>query len=168
MSASDTPSIRTFPPLIESSPDRQLRSVVLPDPLGPMIASISPRFTPSVTPRRACTSTLPVSYVLTRSRASTMVSRNSGSGANADRGRVSTATAIAAPPLSRSVLSLALGGARSIGDARHSALGKLRICGLANRCAHAQQARDRERAEHEVARHAPLAERVDVKQLHEQ
>ena len=58
---SAVPSIRTWPSSIESSPERQLSSVVLPQPLGPMIASISPRATARLTSRRACTSTLPVS-----------------------------------------------------------------------------------------------------------
>ena len=38
-----SPRSATSPPSMESSPDRQLRSVVLPQPLGPMIATISPR-----------------------------------------------------------------------------------------------------------------------------
>ena len=44
----------------------QLSSVVLPQPDGPMIATISPRGTASEMPRSACTGFWPVSlYVLT-------------------------------------------------------------------------------------------------------
>src|SRR3970282_94433 len=48
-------------------PLRQFRRVVLPQPEGPMMATISPRWIVRLTPRRARTSTLPVSYVLTTS-----------------------------------------------------------------------------------------------------
>ena len=68
----------------------------MPEPLGPMIETISPRATPNEIPRSACTWTLPVSYVFTTSRASTIDSRGAGSwsGAGFDRGRVTTSTAI--------------------------------------------------------------------------
>jgi hypothetical protein len=49
MALSATPSISTSPPSIRSRPERQLSSVVLPDPLGPMIATISPRGTVKLT-----------------------------------------------------------------------------------------------------------------------
>ena len=48
----------------------QLSSVVLPQPEGPMMATISPRGTLSVTPRSAFTTTSSVRYVFTTSRAS--------------------------------------------------------------------------------------------------
>src|SRR5918912_1541493 len=64
--------MRTSPPSIASRPDRQLRSVVLPQPEGPMIATIAPRSTARSTPLRALTRTAPVSYVLTRRFASTI------------------------------------------------------------------------------------------------
>src|SRR3990170_8165482 len=61
------PSTRIRPESMVSRPLRQLRRVVLPQPEGPMMATISPRWIVRLTPRRAWTSTLPVSYVLTTS-----------------------------------------------------------------------------------------------------
>jgi hypothetical protein len=58
---SDTPSMRTSPASTVSSPDRQLSSVVLPHPLGPMIATISPVATVRSTPLSAGTGTDPSS-----------------------------------------------------------------------------------------------------------
>ncbi len=55
-----TPSIRTSPPSNASRPLTQLRKVVLPQPDGPMIATISPRRTARSTPLRASSSTPPV------------------------------------------------------------------------------------------------------------
>ena len=73
-----------------------MSSVVLPDPLGPMIATISPRGTEKLTSRSACTCTLPVSYVLSTPRASTIGSgwgaRGASTGGGAGLG--STVTAI--------------------------------------------------------------------------
>src|ERR1051326_758599 len=52
-------------PLVgSSSPERQLSSVVLPQPLGPIIATISPRCTEKSTPRSAATFPAPASYSL--------------------------------------------------------------------------------------------------------
>ena len=50
------PSMRMVPESIVSRPLKQLRSVVFPQPDGPMIATISPAGTMSVTPRSARTS----------------------------------------------------------------------------------------------------------------
>src|SRR5687767_4497365 len=72
MAESAVPSITTSPPSIESRPERQLSSVVLPQPLGPMIATISPAATARSTPRSAFTRTVPVSYVLCTDCASTI------------------------------------------------------------------------------------------------
>ena len=55
----DLPSTSTRPPSMESSPDRQLRSVVFPDPDGPMTATNSPGETVKSTPRSASTSSTP-------------------------------------------------------------------------------------------------------------
>ena len=62
--------MRMRPSSIVSRPLRQLSSVVLPQPDGPMIATISPRGTLNVTPRRAFTMTFSVRYVFTTSVAS--------------------------------------------------------------------------------------------------
>src|ERR671931_435286 len=64
----------TSPASIASSPEMQLRRVVLPEPLGPMMPTISPRRTVKLTPRRASTTTSPVSYRFSTARASTMAS----------------------------------------------------------------------------------------------
>src|SRR3970282_178167 len=68
----------TSPPSSESSPDRQLSRVVFPQPLGPMIATISPCTRARSTPRSASTRTAPVSYILRTERASTIVARALG------------------------------------------------------------------------------------------
>ena len=51
-----------------------MSSVVLPQPDGPMMATISPRGTAKVTPRKRLDRTLPLSYVFTTSCTCTMVS----------------------------------------------------------------------------------------------
>src|SRR2546427_12306213 len=66
------PAIHTSPDVKSSIPDRQLRRVVLPQPDGPMMATISPFRTSTFSPRRAWTSTPPLSYVFTRRRAITI------------------------------------------------------------------------------------------------
>src|SRR2546428_686180 len=62
--ASETPSMRTSPDVRSSRPEKQFRSVVLPQPDGPMIATISPRGIARFTPRRAWTLTAPELYTL--------------------------------------------------------------------------------------------------------
>ena len=52
-----TPPTRTTPESTVSRPLRQFSSVVLPQPDGPMIATMSPFGTASETPRSARTST---------------------------------------------------------------------------------------------------------------
>src|SRR5215217_2368161 len=71
--AMDSPPIRTSPRSNSSRPERQLRSVVLPHPEGPMTATISPRAIERSTPRRARTRTPPAAYSFSTPRASTMV-----------------------------------------------------------------------------------------------
>src|SRR6267378_335814 len=66
------PEIQTSPDVKSSIPDRQFSNVVLPHPEGPMIATISPFRISRSTPRRAWTSTPPLSYVLTRRREMTI------------------------------------------------------------------------------------------------
>src|SRR5712691_8050269 len=66
------PAIHTSPDVKSSIPERQLRRVVLPQPEGPMIATISPFRTSTFRPRSAWTSTPPLSYVFTRRRAMTI------------------------------------------------------------------------------------------------
>src|SRR3712207_8628331 len=58
----DSPPTNTSPLSNSSRPDRQLRSVVLPHPEGPMMATISPRGILKSTPRRARVRTPPVAY----------------------------------------------------------------------------------------------------------
>src|ERR671920_2387511 len=70
--AMDSPPIRTSPRSNSSRPERQLRSVVLPHPEGPMTATISPRAIERSTPRRARTRTPPAAYSFSTPRASTM------------------------------------------------------------------------------------------------
>src|SRR3990170_1124948 len=70
------PAIQTSPDVNSSIPERQFRRVVLPQPEGPMIATISPRRTSRFTPRRARTSRPPPSYTFTSFRATTI--RSSG------------------------------------------------------------------------------------------
>src|SRR5439155_1081345 len=60
----ETPSIRTSPDVRSSRPEKQLRSVVLPHPEGPMIATISPFGIARFTPRSAWTVTAPELYTL--------------------------------------------------------------------------------------------------------
>src|SRR5256884_6075753 len=67
-------------------PDRQFKRVVLPQPDGPMIATISPFRMSTFRPRRAWTSTPPLSYVFTSRRAMTI--RSSTRGAFAGAGAV--------------------------------------------------------------------------------
>src|SRR3989449_4943752 len=62
--ASETPSMRTSPEVRSSRPEKQFRSVVLPHPDGPMIATISPRGIARFTPRSAWTLTAPELYTL--------------------------------------------------------------------------------------------------------
>jgi hypothetical protein len=59
MRPSGRPSIRISPASTLSRPERQFSSVVLPQPLGPMIATISPRRTAKSTPRSASTGASP-------------------------------------------------------------------------------------------------------------
>src|SRR5206468_9261215 len=66
------PAIHTSPDVKSSMPERQLRRVVLPQPEGPMIATISPFRMSTFRPRRAWTSTPPLSYVFTSLRAMTI------------------------------------------------------------------------------------------------
>ena len=61
MDASSAPPMVTLPESMSSRPERQLSSVVLPQPLGPMMATISPRSTVRFTPRNALTVTRPES-----------------------------------------------------------------------------------------------------------
>ena len=60
------PSSQTSPAVGRSSPASRLRSVDFPHPLGPMIATNSPRSIEMSTPRRPSTFAPPVSYVLAR------------------------------------------------------------------------------------------------------
>ena len=53
-------STSTRPPSMSSSPDRQFSRVVLPDPLGPITATSSPRCTARSSPTRASTWISPV------------------------------------------------------------------------------------------------------------
>jgi len=55
------PAIHTSPDVKSSMPERQLRRVVLPQPDGPMIATISPFRMSTFSPRSAWTSTPPLS-----------------------------------------------------------------------------------------------------------
>src|SRR5437870_11402363 len=80
------PAIHTSPDVKSSMPDRQFRRVVLPHPEGPMIATISPFRISTFRPRRAWTSTPPLSYVFTSLRAMTI--RSSTRGAFAGAGAV--------------------------------------------------------------------------------
>ncbi len=64
ISRSDVPAMRISPLSNSSSPDRQFSRVVLPQPLGPMIATISPQVTAKLTVRSASTCCAPVVYVL--------------------------------------------------------------------------------------------------------
>ncbi len=54
------PSTSTRPASMSSNPDRQLSSVVLPDPDGPITATSSPRSTTRLSSASASTSTSPV------------------------------------------------------------------------------------------------------------
>src|SRR3990170_56216 len=130
------PSTMIRPESIVSSPLRQLRRVVLPHPEGPMMATISPRWIVRLTPRRAWTSTLPVSYVLTTSVA-WMMGRASG-GAAVSSARVCS-TVIQLTPLvlglktwaryrakgasgrSHCIVAAAAGQSRSGGGRQHDA-----------------------------------------------
>src|SRR5438132_5472472 len=56
--------MRTSPDVRSSRPEKQFRSVVLPQPDGPMIATISPRGIARLTPRSAWTLTAPELYTL--------------------------------------------------------------------------------------------------------
>src|SRR6185436_8205992 len=69
--ARSTPSTLTTPLSTVSRPLRQLSSVVLPQPDGPMIATMSPLGTAIETPFRAFTIRPSAWYVLTTSIAST-------------------------------------------------------------------------------------------------
>src|SRR2546426_2733287 len=80
------PAIHTSPEVNSSMPERQLRSVVLPHPDGPMTATISPRRTSRSNPRSAWTAPPPLSYVFTRRRATTIRSSTRGTFAGADAG----------------------------------------------------------------------------------
>src|SRR5215213_4905842 len=90
MDFSDTPSMSTSPRSTASSPERQLSSVLFPEPLGPITPTISPRATTRSMSRSAFTCNLPVSYVFETARASTMgslalmarVSARAGGGAS--------------------------------------------------------------------------------------
>src|SRR5947209_14402486 len=80
------PAIHTSPEVNSSMPDRQLRSVVLPHPDGPITATISPLRTSRSRPRSAWTAPPPLSYVFTRRRATTIRSSTRGTFAGADAG----------------------------------------------------------------------------------
>src|SRR2546426_103511 len=80
------PAIQTSPEVNSSMPDRQLRSVVLPHPDGPITATISPLRTSRSRPRSAWTAPPPLSYVFTRRRATTIRSSTRGTFAGADAG----------------------------------------------------------------------------------
>src|SRR2546422_3398025 len=80
------PAIHASPEVNSSMPERQLRSVVLPHPDGPMTATISPRRTSRSNPRSAWTAPPPLSYVFTRRRATTIRSSTRGTFAGADAG----------------------------------------------------------------------------------
>src|SRR3989442_9312497 len=80
------PAIHTSPDVNSSIPDRQLRSVVLPHPDGPITATISPLRTSRSRPRSAWTAPPPLSYVFTRRRATTIRSSTRGTFAGADAG----------------------------------------------------------------------------------
>src|SRR2546427_7173111 len=80
------PAIHTSPDVNSSMPDRQLRSVVLPHPDGPITATISPLRTSRSNPRSAWTAPPPLSYVFTRRRATTIRSSTRGTFAGADAG----------------------------------------------------------------------------------
>src|SRR5256712_10637472 len=80
------PAIHTSPEVNSSMPERQLRSVVLPHPDGPMTATISPLRTSRSNPRSAWTAPPPLSYVFTRRRATTIRSSTRGTFAGADAG----------------------------------------------------------------------------------
>src|SRR5205807_10593689 len=80
------PAIHTSPDVKSSIPERQFSRVVLPQPEGPMIATSSPVRMSTFRPRRAWTSTPPLSYVFTSLRAMTI--RSSTRGAFAGAGTV--------------------------------------------------------------------------------
>src|SRR3972149_2921299 len=80
------PAIQTSPDVKSSIPERQFKRVVLPQPEGPMIATISPFRTSMFSPRSAWTSTPPLSYVFMRCRAITIRSSTRGGFAGADAG----------------------------------------------------------------------------------
>src|SRR5829696_3091814 len=68
----DSPPTNTSPRSNSSRPERQLRSVVFPQPEGPMTATISPRAIERSTPRRAWTRTPPAVYSFSTPLASTI------------------------------------------------------------------------------------------------
>src|ERR687897_1669332 len=68
----DSPPTKTSPRSNSSRPERQLRSVVFPQPEGPMTATISPRAIERSTPRRAWTRTPPAVYSFSTPLASTI------------------------------------------------------------------------------------------------
>src|SRR5215212_7717806 len=68
----DSPPTNTSPLSNSSRPDRQLSSVVLPHPEGPMTETISPYGILKSTPRRARVRAPPVAYSFSTPRASTM------------------------------------------------------------------------------------------------
>src|SRR5207245_6684618 len=80
------PAIHTSPDVNSSIPERQFRRVVLPQPDGPITATISPRRTSRSSPRSAWTAPPPLSYVFTRRRATTIRSSTRGTFAGADAG----------------------------------------------------------------------------------
>jgi hypothetical protein len=85
--------METVPVDTSSRPERTLRSVVFPEPEGPMMTSISPRFTSRSIPLRASTCTRPVSYTFRMASAFRMGSPSTGvttrppSGPDGDEGR---------------------------------------------------------------------------------
>src|SRR3989454_1088043 len=80
------PAIHTSPDVNSSMPGRQLRSVVLPHPDGPITATISPLRASRSKPRSAWTAPPPLSYVFTRRRATTIPSSTRGAFAGATVG----------------------------------------------------------------------------------
>lgn len=74
LAESETPASITSPSVGLSSQERQLRSVVFPQPEGPMMATISPRRTSMETPLSAAWAVSPAPYTRVTPRAATTTS----------------------------------------------------------------------------------------------
>src|SRR6478609_4555572 len=97
MEARSLSSIQILPLVTLSNPDRQLSSVVLPQPEGPITPTTSPLAISRLTPLRAWNWALPVSYILTTLSARTIEDRAVSAGVAACM--VSTANVVViAPP----------------------------------------------------------------------